>query len=191
VAKQKRYFIISGSNSRLLAGKMGLALTGRHISIEMNAFSFGKYQQFKNGNFQDYLKEGGFPLALSVANPKRLLKEYFSGIIERDVRRQVAARSTKLLMQVAKTVFESAGSELSLRNVAKSFETTADTVKTYLDAFESCYLIHACPYFTYSEKRHKSGLKNITRLIMDFENRSSPKMVEIRERGLRLTCFIF
>lgn len=59
-----------------------------------------------------------------------------------------------MLFQIAKAeIFESAGSELSLRNLAKHFETTVDTVKSYVDAFEACYLIVSCPYFTFSERK--------------------------------------
>jgi predicted AAA+ superfamily ATPase len=96
---------------------------------------------------------GGFPLAIKVDFSKTLLKDYFLDIVERDVKRHVAAHSTRMLLQVAKAIFESTGSELSLRNLARAFDTTADTVKTYADAFEACYLILSCPYFTYSERQ--------------------------------------
>lgn len=153
VAKKKRYFIISGSNSKLLAGELGTALTGRHMSLEIFPFSFNEYKQFTKKKLDNYLVEGGFPLALSVDHPKSLLKDYFSDIVERDVKRQVSARSSRMLTQLAKAIFESAGSELSLRNLAKTFETTADTIKLYIEAFEASYLILSCSYFTYSERK--------------------------------------
>ncbi len=153
VAKKKRYFIISGSNSKLLAGNFGTALTGRHLSVEIFPFSFQEYKKYTARDFAQYLVEGGFPLALSVARPKALLKDYFSDIIERDVKKQAGSRSSRMLLQLAKALFESAGSEVSLRNFARIFETTADTVKIYIEAFEACYLILPCPYFTYSERK--------------------------------------
>ncbi|MFN8370169.1 MAG: ATP-binding protein [Bacteriovoracaceae bacterium] len=153
VAKKKRCFVITGSNSQLLSGKLGAALTGRHLTIEVFPFSFYEFKKFTGESFESYLSKGGFPLALSVDFSKELLKNYFSDIIERDVKRVVAARSSRMLLQVAKAIFESSGSELSFRNLAKTFETTADTIKTYVDAFEACYLIFSCPYFTYSERK--------------------------------------
>lgn len=153
VARKKRHFIISGSNSKLLAGKLGTALTGRHLSVEIFPFSYNEYEQFTKRTLKEYLADGGFPLALSVDNPKSLLKDYFTDIIERDVKLQVSARSSRMLIQLAKAIFESAGSELSLRNLAKTFETTVDTVKIYVEAFESCYLILSCSYFTFSERK--------------------------------------
>jgi uncharacterized protein len=44
------------------------------------------------------------------------------------------------------------GSELSLRNIARAFGMTADTVKTYVLAFEQAYLTISCPFFAYSER---------------------------------------
>src|SRR5581483_2073091 len=37
---KNNYFIVTGSNSRLLSGQFATALTGRHISLELFPFSF-------------------------------------------------------------------------------------------------------------------------------------------------------
>ncbi len=189
VAKKKRYFIISGSNSKLLAGKLGTSLTGRHLSTEIFPFSFNEFRKFTYKSLKDYLREGGFPLALSVDHPKSLLKEYFSDIIERDVKRQVAARSSRTLMQLAKAIFESAGSEVSLRKLASIFETTADTVKIYIEAFESCYLILSCPYFTYSER--KSLVRPKKYYPIDNGLREAIITKSGNDEGKRFEIFIF
>lgn len=99
VVSTLRYFITSGSNSKLLSGKLGTSLTGRHLTTEVFPFSYNEYYAFTKKNLDAYLTEGGFPLALSVERPKSLLKDYFSDIIERDVKKQVNAKSTRLLTQ--------------------------------------------------------------------------------------------
>jgi predicted AAA+ superfamily ATPase len=147
-------FIVTGSNSSLLSGKLGTVLTGRHLSLELFPFNFREYSKIKPfGTIESFLKEGGFPRVLSEEEPSKLLRQYFTDIIERDVRRVVAARSSVLLSQVAKAVFETAGSELSARKLARTVETTADTIMTYLDALTQAYLILPCPYFTFSERK--------------------------------------
>ncbi len=189
VAKKKRYFIISGSNSKLLAGSLGTALTGRHLSVEVFPFTFQEYKKYTSREFEQYLVEGGFPLALSVDRPKALLKDYFSDIIERDVKKQVAARSSRMLLQLAKALFESAGSEISLRSFARTFETTADTVKIYIEAFEACYLILSCPYFTYSER--KSLVRSKKYYPIDNGLREAIITKSGKDEGKRFEIYIF
>ena len=147
-------FIITGSNAALLSGELGTVLTGRHLPLELFPFSFDEYLRARpEGTLEMFLSEGGFPRALSLDEGPRLLRQYFTDIIERDVRRHVAARSSSLLSQVAKAVFESAGSELSARKLTQKVDTTIDTMLSYLDALTKAYLILPCPYFTFSERK--------------------------------------
>lgn len=153
-------FAVTGSNASLLSGDFATALTGRHITLELFPFDFLEYQATKpQESITGYLNDGGFPRALVYPEPEVLLREYFTDIIERDVRRHVAVRSTLILTQLVKTVFESAASEISLRNLAKMLGITADTVKTYLDACEAAYILLPCPYFTFSERQRAARNK--------------------------------
>jgi uncharacterized protein len=167
----KSRFVITGSNAALLSGDLGTVLTGRHITVEMFPFDFNEFKvATKKSAIEDYLALGGFPRVLTYENPAHLLREYFSDIIEKDVRRHVAVRSSPVLQNLVKTVFESTASELSQRSLATTLGTTADSIGTYLDACEAAYLIQPCPYFSYSERqrlvRNKkfypidTGLKN-------------------------------
>ncbi|NQW45680.1 MAG: ATP-binding protein [Deltaproteobacteria bacterium] len=157
---QKDFFIITGSNSSLLSGELGSKLTGRHLSIELFPFDYVEYKTFKpRAKLEDYLEYGGFPKVLSFENPQMLLREYFTDIIERDIKNRIAIRSALALNQLVKTVFEATGSETSQRNLANVLKISIGTVGSYLDACESAYIIQSCPYFTFSEKqrlaRHK------------------------------------
>jgi uncharacterized protein len=169
--RKQRYFVITGSNSNLLGGKLSTALTGRHLTIELFPFSYREFRRMKpRSNLQEFLTHGGFPRPLASANGDRLLREYFIDIIERDVRRHVGARSTVPLSQIAKASFEAMGSELSLRNLAGAFGTTADTVKTYVQAFELAYLSIACPFFTFSEKKSQVRPKKYYPIDLGIRN---------------------
>lgn len=167
----RAHFVITGSNASLLSGELGTVLTGRHLTIEIFPFDFQEYKRAgKQPTLESYLREGGFPRTLSFENGPQLLREYFADIIEKDVRRHVAARSTTTLQQLAKAIFEAAGSELSQRKLAINMGVTTDTVGTYIDAFQTAYLILCCPFFTFSERQRQSrnrkfypvdtGLKN-------------------------------
>lgn len=157
---KKNYFILTGSNSHLLSGEFGTALTGRHLTLELFPFSFREYKEmFPENSTENYLTTGGFPRALSFEHPHQLLQEYFNDIILRDVLKRVNARMPDSIKHVAKMAFESAGSELSFRKIAAVTGLTVDTVKSYLEACEGAYLLFACHYFAFSEKKQLSRPK--------------------------------
>jgi predicted AAA+ superfamily ATPase len=154
------YFILTGSNSRLLSGEFATALTGRHITLELFPFSLAEYKMlFPTKSLEDYLLSGGFPRPLTFEQPYQLLQEYFNDIILRDVLKRVHARTPDAIKQVAKMTFESCGSELSYRKIAAITGLTVDTVKIYLEACEDAYLLFACHYFAFSEKKRLSKQK--------------------------------
>ena len=147
-------FVVTGSNGRLLSGELASSLTGRHLSTELFPFDLDELRRVHpKARLKSFLKKGGFPAALKIPEPERLLQQYFQDIIERDVRERVSAKSSRPLMAVAQMVFESVGSETSLRRIAAALELSPETVSGYLQACEDAYLIFSCPYFAYSEAK--------------------------------------
>jgi len=149
-----RRFVVTGSNAHLLSGELASSLTGRHLGIELFPFDLDEYRLVKPGAaLLDYLKDGGFPAPLTSSDGDRLRRAYFNDIVERDVRERVAARSSQPLRKLAQMLFESAGSELSVRRASAALGMATDTVSLYLEAIESAYLAFACPYFAWSERK--------------------------------------
>lgn len=186
----RAHYIITGSNVALLSGDLASTLTGRHLTVELFPFDFQEYRSVRpHASLDHYLREGGFPRALSFDDPERLLREYFTDIIERDVRRHVSARSTLTLIQLVKSVYESLGSELSQRSLAGMLHITADTVKTYLDACEASYLILPCPYFTFSERQRSARHKKY--YPIDLGLRSAVISQTGRDDGKHLEALVF
>jgi uncharacterized protein len=154
------YFILTGSNSVLLSGEFATALTGRHITVELYPFSFFEYQaMFCDQNLESYLLSGGFPRTLTFEKPYHLLQEYFNDIILRDVIKRVHSRTPDAIKQVVKMTFDTCGAALSYRKIAAVTDLTVDTVKSYLEACEQAYLLFACPYFSFSEKKRQAKQK--------------------------------
>jgi len=152
--RPKHTFVVTGSNGRLLSGELATSLTGRHLSTELFPFDLNEFQRLHaKGTLRSFMKKGGFPAALKIAEPERLLQQYFHDIIERDVRERVSAKSSRPLMAVAQMVFESVGSETSLRRIAGALQLSPETVSAYLQACEDAYLVFSCPYFAYSEAK--------------------------------------
>jgi len=151
-------FVISGSNAHLLSGELGTVLTGRHLTVELQPFSWEEARRLDpTTTLEQHIVRGGFPAPLQVGpDADKLLQTYFSDIVTRDVRERVGARSSRPVLQVAKMCFESAGSELSYRRVAAAAGISVDTAKDYLNACATAYLVYQCPFFAWSERKRAS-----------------------------------
>ncbi|MYF00497.1 MAG: ATP-binding protein [Gammaproteobacteria bacterium] len=147
-------FLISGSNAHLLSGELSTVLTGRHVTVELFPFDPAEFRKLRpKASLADYLHHGGFPEPVGSEDGDLLLRQYFSDILQRDVRERVGARSSLSLRQVVQMVFESAGSELSLRRIAAASGIAVETVAAYLEACEQAYLLFSCPWFAFSERK--------------------------------------
>lgn len=152
--KTERTFVVTGSNAHLLSGEVASKLTGRNLTVELYPFDLDEFRSLKpKASVEDYLHDGGFPGPLATQDADRLRASYFNDIVERDVRERVAARSSQPLRRLAQMLFESAGSELSLRRAAAALGVAVDTVSLYVDAIEDAYLAFACPFFSWSERK--------------------------------------
>lgn len=165
-------------------------LTGRHLTVELHPFDFAEYRVLRpESDFAAYLQDGGFPEPLKISEPDRLLRQYFQDITERDIRERLAARSSRPVRQVLQMAFESAGSELSLRRIAGACGVAVDTAASYLDAAESAYLLFACPYFAFSER--KRARRNRKYYPIDTALRRVVSTQGGADRGKALECSVY
>lgn len=155
-SNESHRYVVTGSNSKLLSGELASTLTGRHLSHELFPFNFNEYQAATgSNNLFGLIESGGFPATFDFPKPQQLLQQYFVDIIDKDIRERVAARSSRAIQAVVKMVFESIGSEISLRRIAGSVQLSPETVNHYLQACEDAYLIFSCPFFAYSENQRQ------------------------------------
>ena len=183
-------FVVTGSNSRLLSGELSSVLTGRHITVELFPFDAYEFRGTHPGaSIRDYLDRGGFPEPIARDDGDLLLRQYFVDIVQRDVRERVGARSSLALKQIVQMVFESAGSELSLRRIAAASGVAVETVSAYLEACEQAYLLFACPWFAYSER--KRSQRNRKYYPVDTGLRRVAVTRTGRDLGKALECATF
>lgn len=150
-------FVITGSNAKLLSGELSSVLTGRHLTVELFPFDLEERRRSEpEVTLDQLLTEGGFPEPLTMADGDRLRRQYFHDIVERDVRERIGARSSAAIRQVVQMAYESAGSEMSLRRLAGVTGIAVDTAGGYLEACEAAYLLFACPYFAFSDRKRAS-----------------------------------
>ncbi len=185
-----RRFVVTGSNAQLLSGELGSSLTGRHLKVELFPFDLAEYRElFPEAKLEAYLESGGFPAPVQLADRDRLLRSYFVDIVERDMRERVGARSSLPLRQLVQMVYEAAGSELSARRVAAAIGVSADTAGLYLQAAEDAYLIFACPYFAWSERKRLARNRKYYPIDTGLRRVSVTRTGE--DRGKALECATF
>lgn len=165
-------------------------MTGRQHTVELVPFDLFEYRSLRPGaSLEEYLDAGGFPVTIGSPDHDRLLRGYFQDIIERDVRERVGARSSMPLRRLVQMLFESGGSETSLRCLAAALGISVDTVSLYADAAESGYVTIGCPYFAWSER--KRVVRNRKYYPFDTGRRRSSVTTTGHDRGKQLECAVF
>lgn len=209
----KKVFI-TGSNARMLSKELGTYLTGCYIAIELYPFSFPEFLCFYEKQhllgevsgtiargevqsaFNDYLRQGGFPLYLK-SEDGIVLKTLYDNILYKDVmvRNQIVnEREVKELVYYA---VSNIGKPLTYTSLAKVIGVkNPTTVKNYLEYIENTYLLFSLSKLDYSVKAQLRNPKKVyaidnalvSRLGFHFsgeEGRLLENMVyiELRRRG--------
>lgn len=83
--RQGLNLLLTGSNSKLLAGELATHLTGRFLAIEILPFSFREFAKIKTATVWDYLAAGGFPETVALNNDYKVyLPTLFDSIVLND-----------------------------------------------------------------------------------------------------------
>ncbi len=162
---------VTGSNSKLLSGKMATLLVGRCIEFRIMPFSFSEsYEYIKAIGKEmtpdefiiDYISWGGFPLRFSLTNEreiKRYLEQTYSGIISKDIITEKSRINRQNFEKVASYIMVNAGKEFSCNNIEKFFknekveEVDRKAIYRYLDKMEKACLINRVKKFNISGKQ--------------------------------------
>jgi len=187
-------FIVTGSSSSLLRKEYASLLTGRVITTEVYPLSFSEYLTFTGSEPTDktsghllnykpaikrklaeYMKFGGFPeVVLQEVERFKIeqLKNYFSGIIARDVLMRYSLRDASKIERLSHLLLTSIASPVSARKLGNALGISPHTVLDYIRILEEVYLVHSLSFFSYSLKDQMlrtnkiycidSGLRNAT-----------------------------
>jgi len=166
--------VVTGSNSSLLKGEYATLLTGRTIPHEVYPFSFREIVKLRGiltdfalpaiisrrarirHAFSEYLLYGGFPEVVNEENTKlktALLKEYYNGILTRDVIRRYAIRRTKQYEKAAHFLMSNATAPFSVKNLSGLLDVNVHTLEEYIGYLEDVYLLFGVNHFSYSLKK--------------------------------------
>jgi predicted AAA+ superfamily ATPase len=170
--RKEKSVIVTGSSSTLLSGELATALTGRHVDLILFPFSFREYLKFKNVNvdlyssksisiirneLENYLKDGGFPEALSIG--KRVVPSIYNDIITKDVINKYRIREVAKFKEFANSMVKYYSTEISVRKLANLMKLSTTTVEEWLNAIQESYLVFFMKRYTRSPKQFNSQRK--------------------------------
>ena len=189
---------ITGSNSKLLSGKMATLLVGRCIEFRIMPFSFAESYEFiqKMGKnvypdeaFIEYINWGGFPLRFSFDREndiKKYIEQTYDGILNKDIITEKSKINRQKFEKIAGYIMANAGKEFSAKNIESFFDVNNDdqidkkTIYRYLDKMEKACLINRVKRFNivgkqsmaYVEKQYAvdTGFRMINTNLINIED---------------------
>lgn len=150
---------ITGSNSKMLSGKMATLLVGRCIEFRIMPFSFSESYEYckiqgkeisPDELFIDYINWGGLPLRFSFereSDIKKYVEQTYQGILDKDIITDRSKINRQKFERIAGYIMANAGKEFSAKNIETYFENQNEeqidkkTIYRYLDKMEKACLI--------------------------------------------------
>lgn len=198
----------------MLSKELGTYLTGCYIAIELYPFSFSECLDFREQQhllgdisgtiargeiqsaFNDYLKQGGFPIYLK-SEDGIVLKTLYDNILYKDVMVRNQIVNEREVKELVYYTVSNIGKPLTYTSLAKVIGVkNPTTVKNYLEYIENTYLLFSLSKLDYSVKAQLRNPKKVyaidnalvSRLGFHFsgeEGRLLENMVyiELRRRG--------
>ncbi|ASJ09590.1 ATPase [Thermococcus siculi] len=164
---------VTGSSSKLLSREVATQMRGRAVTYVLLPLSFREFLNFKGVSpekadfygrsvhriknlLMEYLTYGGFPEAVLFKDKVRILEEYLSVMITKDVAERHGIRNVAVLEAIVKILLSSYAkysSYSSIHRFLKSeFGTSKGTAIEYLKAFEDAFFVSFLPKYARSEK---------------------------------------
>lgn len=181
---------VTGSNSKMLKGKLQDRLTGRAKEFPMGPFSYSEAVKFKKLNnleigeedFYDYLKWGGMPQRFEEIDEQGLVAYFqslYKSIVEKDVYGTHKKINRTMFENVASYIMMTSGRKFSATNIAKflthsvnevELKSTARTISNYEKYIEECFLLSECKPYYISGKVALNGTKKLYAVDLGLRN---------------------
>lgn len=157
---------ITGSNASLLSIELGTHLTGRHLTTELNPFSYSEFLAFKKlenniDSLNEYLLTGGMPEYIKN-NQGIILQHLVDNILYRDIAVRHNIRNVNALREMTVYLLSNIGSPVSARKLTGLFGVSStSTVTEYFAYLKDSYIIDFVPQFDYSIKVQSRNPKKV------------------------------
>lgn len=161
---------VTGSNSKLLSGRMASLLVGRCKEFKVMPFTYREFIDYHKENdrslpdkpFQNYLRYGGMPQRLDYEaeeDIKDYLKAVYLGIIDKDICAEKSKIDRDTFLSLANYIISSGGKEFSADSVVSYYnksnpdEIYRTNVYRYLAKLEQACLLTRVKRYDIAAKR--------------------------------------
>ncbi|MBU4446362.1 ATP-binding protein [bacterium] len=171
----------TGSSAKLLSSEISTLLTGRYIQFNVHPLSLREILNWNSISYTndlertenksliinklfEYLQWGGFPeiiLSENEERKKRILSQYFSDILYRDIVYRHQIRDVKLLEGIAHYCITNISSLHSFNRISNIFHTPIDNVRRYFSFLEEAFLITSATKFSFKLSEQKRSPKKV------------------------------
>jgi len=167
---------ITGSNSYLLSGELVTKLTGRYVEFEMFPLTFDEYLGMKEflgkaisqdivGEFDQYLRQGGFPKALRYDNPedrRTYIASVIAEIFQKDIKKRIKIRNVAAFQNVQTYLINNFGATTSLSNLLEDMGRVGihikrETLNRYIAILKDAKILCECNRFDLKSRRSIGG----------------------------------
>ena len=167
---------ITGSNSYLLSGELVTKLTGRYIEFEMFPLTFDEYLGMKDflgktiasnlvDEFDQFLRQGGFPKAVQYDNPddrRSYVESVIAEIFQKDIKRRIKIRNVAAFQSVQTYLINNFGATTSLTSLLDNLERVGihikrETLNRYIEILKDAKILCECNRFDLKSRRSIGG----------------------------------
>lgn len=175
-ATQNVSIFVTGSNSKLLSGRLATLLVGRCKEFKIMPFTYSEYLEFfeknhmqlNNNPLYDYLKYGGMPQRLDYKEEKDIidyLKSIYNGIVNKDICNSKSHINKETFNIISKYIISNSSKEFSAQTVVDYFNKYNKTdldrkvVYRYLEKLEEACLISRVHRYDIASKRNLKSIE--------------------------------
>ncbi len=195
--------LVTGSNATMLSAELGTRLTGRHLDLELQPFSYGEFLRFTGARASprsvlSYLERGGFPAYLETKEPE-VLRQLVRDIVNRDVAVRHGIKDVRPLETLVAFLLVNMGNRVTPSRLTGALHVNApSTVLAWFDHFEKTYLVERLERFSDSAKARSLAPKKVYAADTALARIASPSRTpdlghalenavgaELRRRGAR------
>ncbi len=159
--------IASGSSSLELSNEVIEPLTGRKYQFQLYPFSLSEMSQSVNRTEINRLLEeriifGMYPeITQTPKDSESLLKEISSSYLYKDVLQFQDIRKPQILDKLLQSLALQMGNEVSYNELASSVGVSKETVRSYIDLLEKCFVIFRLGPFSRNLRKELQKMRKI------------------------------